>query len=68
MVDEQLNANVDPVEIITMISIINRSLHKFLLNIVFSEIKKEPPVKFSFFITGSLGRRENLLFPYQDYG
>jgi CBS domain-containing protein len=68
MVFERLSSNIDPVEILSMISTINANIHKSLARRVLNEIGEEPPVEFSLFVTGSHGRRENLLFPDQDFG
>jgi CBS domain-containing protein len=67
MVKEKLAANTDPVDIVTMISLINRSIHIRLLEKVLAGYGEDPPAGFSFFVTGSHGRRENLLFPDQDF-
>jgi CBS domain-containing protein len=64
---ERLTSNTDPVDIITMISLVNRSIHKKLLKKTIKEYGEEPPIDFCFFVTGSLGRVENLLFPDQDF-
>ncbi len=67
LVKEKLMANTDPVDIVTMLSLINSEIHKRLLIKAISEQDADPPVDFSFFVTGSHGRRENLLFPDQDF-
>ncbi len=68
MVFERLSSKIDPVEIIYMLSTINASIHKSLADRIIYELGEEPPVEFSLFLTGSHGRRENLLFPDQDFG
>jgi CBS domain-containing protein len=68
MVFERLSSKIDPAEILCMLSTINASIHKSLADRVMDELGEEPPVEFSLFITGSHGRRENLLFPDQDFG
>ncbi len=67
LVKERLSANTDPVDIVTMISLVNAGIHKRLLNKTIKEHGTPPPVNFCFFVTGSHGRRENLLFPDQDF-
>lgn len=67
LVKEKLTANTDPVDIVTMLSLINSGIHKRLLKKAISAQGAAPPVDFSFFVTGSHGRRENLLFPDQDF-
>jgi CBS domain-containing protein len=67
LVKEKLTANTDPVDIVTMLSLINSGIHKRLLRKAINSQGTEPPVGFSFFVTGSHGRRENLLFPDQDF-
>ncbi|MHC4516670.1 MAG: putative nucleotidyltransferase substrate binding domain-containing protein [Planctomycetota bacterium] len=64
---ERLSANTDPVDIVTMISLVNAGIHKRLLRKTIEEHGSPPPVDFCFFVTGSHGRRENLLFPDQDF-
>jgi CBS domain-containing protein len=64
---EKLSANTDPVDIVTMISLVNAGIHRRLLKKTIEEHGSPPPVDFCFFITGSHGRRENLLFPDQDF-
>lgn len=67
LVKEKLTANTDPVDIVTMLSLINSGIHKRLLRKAISAQGTAPPVDFCFFVTGSHGRRENLLFPDQDF-
>ncbi len=68
MADEKLLAGADPVDVVTMISLINADIHRRLLTRTIRGMGAPPPVDFSLFITGSHGRRENLLFPDQDFG
>ncbi len=67
LVKEKLASNVDPVTIVSMLSMINADIHKRLLRQTLEEMGGPPPVDFSLFVTGSHGRRENLLFPDQDF-
>ncbi len=67
LVREKLEANTDPVDIVNMISLVNTSIHRRLLNRALKEVGREMPVDFCFFVTGSHGRKENLLFPDQDF-
>ncbi len=67
LVREKLAANTDPVDIVTMLSLINSGIHKRLLKKAIKQQGSPPPVDFCFFVTGSHGRRENLLFPDQDF-
>ncbi len=64
---EKLSANTDPVDIVTMISLVNAGIHKRLLKKTIEAHGSPPPIDFCFFVTGSHGRRENLLFPDQDF-
>jgi CBS domain-containing protein len=66
LVKEKLDSNTDPVDIVTMLSLVNAGIHKRLFNKAVRELGK-PPADFSLFVTGSLGRNENLLFPDQDF-
>jgi CBS domain-containing protein len=68
MVNKRLHMNVDPVDIVTMVSLINADIHKRLFMLALGEQNSQPPVDFCLFVSGSHGRRENLLFPDQDYG
>jgi CBS domain-containing protein len=68
MVNKKLHMNIDPVDIVTMVSLINADIHKRLFLLALDEQETPPPVDFCLFVSGSLGRRENLLFPDQDYG
>jgi CBS domain-containing protein len=67
LVQEKLSSRQDPVDVVTMLSLVNFDIHKCILKEVIERQKTPPPVDFSFFVTGSHGRRENLLFPDQDF-
>jgi CBS domain-containing protein len=67
LVKEKLEANTDPFDIVMMLSLVNAGIHKRLLKKTMEEHGTSPPVDFCFFVTGSHGRKENLLFPDQDY-
>jgi len=67
LVDEKLSASSDPFDIITMLSLVNEEIHKRLLLRAIQEHSQSPPADFCFFVTGSHGRKENLLFPDQDF-
>jgi CBS domain-containing protein len=67
LVKEKLESNIDPVDIVTMLSMINSGIHKRLLKKTIEEYDTPPPVDYCFFVTGSHGRKENLLFPDQDF-
>ena len=64
---EKLKANTDPADIVTMLSLVNRGIHKRLRKQSIEDMGTPPPVDFCFFVTGSHGRKENLLFPDQDF-
>ena len=67
LVREKLESNIDPCDIVTMLSLINSGIHRRLLKKAIMEQGPSPPVDFCFFVTGSHGRKENLLFPDQDF-
>ncbi len=67
LVRDKLEAKTDPADVVTMISLINGAIHKSLLKRAIEMEGPPPPVEFCFFVTGSHGRRENLLFPDQDF-
>jgi CBS domain-containing protein len=67
LVREKLASNVDPVDLVSMLSMVNADIHKRLLRQTMEAYGEAPPVDFSLFVTGSHGRRENLLFPDQDF-
>ncbi len=66
MVQEKLSLRADPVDVVAMLSLVNHEIQKRLLECVIEDSGK-PPVEFCFFVTGSHGRMENLLFPDQDF-
>jgi len=66
LVQEKLSSRVDPIDVLTMISLVNFDIHKRLVQRVISDYGP-PPADFCFFVTGSHGRKENLLFPDQDF-
>jgi CBS domain-containing protein len=67
LVHEKLCSRVDPVDVVNMLSLINFHIHKKLLYNVIDSQQSAPPVDYCFFVTGSHGRKENLLFPDQDF-
>jgi CBS domain-containing protein len=67
LVHEKLSSRIDPVDVVNMLSLINFHIHKKLLTKVIDSQKSAPPVDYCFFVTGSHGRKENLLFPDQDF-
>ncbi len=67
LVHEKLSTRVDPVDVVNMLSLINFHIHKKLLSKVINSQKSAPPADYCFFVTGSHGRKENLLFPDQDF-
>ncbi len=67
LVHEKLSSRVDPVDVVNMLSLINFHIHKKLLLKVINSQQSPPPVDYCFFVTGSHGRKENLLFPDQDF-
>jgi CBS domain-containing protein len=66
LVKEKLSSRIDPVDIVTMLSLINADIHRRLLRAAIGR-HGNPPAGFCVFVTGSHGRRENLLFPDQDF-
>ena len=66
LVQEKLSLRVDPIDVLTMISLVNFDIHKRLVKRVIKDYGP-PPADFCFFVTGSHGRKENLLFPDQDF-
>jgi CBS domain-containing protein len=54
-------------DIVVMMSLINRDIHRRVLELVRQDMG-EPPVPFCVYVTGSHGRLENLLVPDQDHG
>lgn len=54
-------------DIVVMMSLVNRDIHRRVLELVRQDMG-EPPVDFCVYVTGSHGRLENLLAPDQDHG
>jgi CBS domain-containing protein len=54
-------------DIVAMISLINRDIHRQALKLA-AEGLGEPPAPYVLYVTGSHGRLENLLTPDQDHG
>jgi len=54
-------------DIVVMISLINRDIHRRVMELVEMEMGGAP-IKFCVYVTGSHGRLENLLTPDQDHG
>ncbi len=67
LVKEKMEANTDPADIVTMLSLVNAGIHKRLLAKTIDQYGAPPDIDYCFFVTGSHGRKENLLFPDQDY-
>ncbi len=67
MADERLQAGRTAYDIVVMISLINRDIHRRALELA-AEGLGVPPVPYCLYLTGSHGRLENLLIPDQDHG
>ncbi|MCF6289708.1 MAG: DUF294 nucleotidyltransferase-like domain-containing protein [Desulfobacterales bacterium] len=67
MVDDRLHSGRRASDIVLMISMINRDIHRRVLELVL-ERYGDPPARFCLYVTGSHGRLENLLGPDQDHG
>ncbi|MGW8288095.1 MAG: putative nucleotidyltransferase substrate binding domain-containing protein [Desulfobulbales bacterium] len=67
MAEERLESGRSAYDIVVMISLINRDIHRRALELA-SEGLGVAPVSYSLYITGSHGRLENLLTPDQDHG
>ncbi len=67
LVKDKLAENTDPADIVTMLSLVHSGMHRRLLSWVMAGQANPPPVDFCFFVTGSHGRKETLLFPDQDF-
>ena len=67
MAEERLESGRSAYDIVVMISLINRDIHRQALELA-AEGLGVPPVPYSLYITGSHGRLENLLTPDQDHG
>lgn len=67
MAAERLQSGRLAYDIVVMISLINRDIHRQALKLA-TEGLGEPPAPYSVYVTGSHGRLENLLTPDQDHG
>jgi CBS domain-containing protein len=67
MAEERLESGRMAYDIVIMISLINRDIHRRALELA-GEGLGVPPVPYCLYLTGSHGRLENLLTPDQDHG
>jgi CBS domain-containing protein len=67
MAEERLESGRTAYDIVVMISLINRDIHRRALELA-AEGLGVPPVPYCLYLTGSHGRLENLLIPDQDHG
>jgi CBS domain-containing protein len=67
MAEERLESGRRAYDVVAMISLINRDIHRRALELA-AEGLGEPPVPYCLYLTGSHGRLENLLTPDQDHG
>ena len=67
MAGERLESGRTAYDIVVMISLINRDIHRRALELA-AEGLGVPPVPYCLYLTGSHGRLENLLTPDQDHG
>ena len=67
MAEEQMESGRKAYDIVAMISLINRDIHRRALELA-AEGLGVPPVAYCIYVTGSHGRLENLLTPDQDHG
>jgi CBS domain-containing protein len=67
MAEERLEAGRTAYDIVMMISLINRDIHRRALELAADGLGV-PPVPYCVYLTGSHGRLENLLTPDQDHG
>ncbi len=67
MAEERLESGRTAYDIVVMISLINRDIHRRALELA-AEGLGVPPVPYCLYLTGSHGRLENLLTPDQDHG
>ncbi len=67
MVRTRINSGRRAIDIVMMISLINRHIHRRTLELA-QEKLGEPPAYFCLYVTGSHGRLENMLTPDQDHG
>jgi len=66
IVSSKLSAGLRASDIVMMISMINQDIHRKTMDLVVQKFGP-PPSPFCLFVTGSHGRRENLLSPDQDH-
>ena len=67
MAGERLESGRTAYDIVVMISLINRDIHRRALELAADGLGV-PPVPYCLYVTGSHGRLENLLTPDQDHG
>jgi CBS domain-containing protein len=67
LAEERLTSGRTAYDIVVMISLINRDIHRRALELAGDGLGV-PPVPYSLYLTGSHGRLENLLIPDQDHG
>lgn len=67
MAEERLESGRTAYDIVVMISLINRDIHRRALELAADGLGV-PPVPYCLYLTGSHGRLENLLTPDQDHG
>jgi len=67
MAEERLESGRMAYDVVAMISLINRDIHRRALELA-AEGLGVPPVPYCLYLTGSHGRLENLLTPDQDHG
>ncbi len=67
MAEERLESGRKAYDVVAMISLINRDIHRRALELA-AEGLGVPPVPYCLYVTGSHGRLENLLTPDQDHG
>jgi len=67
MAEERLESGRTAYDIVMMISLINRDIHRRALEMAADGLGV-PPVPYCVYVTGSHGRLENLLIPDQDHG
>jgi CBS domain-containing protein len=65
--EERLESGRTAYDIVVMISLINRDIHRRAHELAFEGLGM-PPVPYCLYLTGSHGRLENLLTPDQDHG
>ncbi len=65
--DSRLQSGRKAHDIVVMISLVNRDIHRKILEMSIKEMG-EPPAPISVYLTGSHGRLENLLVTDQDHG